>query len=122
LWTKFAPVLVLSIGKKTAKDSEKLNLSYQYDVGQSVAHLTFQAMEDDLYVHQMTGFSPKKAAELFEIPKGYEALSAFAIGYLGDPTILNSRMQKAETAERERKPLNEFVFENTFWKISKLFK
>jgi len=75
-----------------------------------------------LYVHQMTGFDAQKAAELFNIPEGYEALSAFAIGYLGDPSILNPEMQKGELAERERKAMNEFVFENTFGEPSDLIK
>jgi len=122
MWTKSAPVLVISIGKKIMAHNGKENAAFRYDVGQSVAHLTFQAMEENLYVHQMTGFDAQKAAELFNIPEGYEALSAFAIGYLGDPSILNPEMQKGELAERERKAMNEFVFENTFGEPSDLIK
>lgn len=121
-WTKSAPVLVISIGKKIMDHNGEENTAFRYDVGQSVAHLSFQAMEENLYVHQMTGFDPKKAAELFNIPEGYEALSAFAIGYLGDPSILNPQMQKGELAERERKTMNQFVFENNFGQPSELIK
>lgn len=122
LWTKTAPVLIISIGKKIMDHNGEKNAAFRYDVGQSVAHLSFQAMEENLYVHQMTGFDPQKAAELFNIPEDYEALSAFAIGYLGDPSILNPQMQKAELAERERKSMNDFVFENTFGQPSELIK
>lgn len=122
LWAKFAPVLVLSIGKKTSSTNNTLLLSYQYDVGQSVSHLTFQAMEEGLYIHQMTGFDANKAIKNFNIPDDYEALSVFTIGYLGDPSILNKHMQKTETAERQRKSVNEFVFEMIFGQTSELFK
>jgi nitroreductase len=121
LWTKFAPVLVISIGKSLTNKNEH-NSSFKYDVGQSVAHLTFQAAHEGLFVHQMTGFDPAKAAELFEIPAGFVALSAMAIGYLGNPLMLHSRMQKTELAERERKNLNEFVFEEKFGQQSDLIE
>lgn len=120
MWTKFAPVLAISIGQRIVKEKE--NTIFKYDVGQSVAHLTFQAMQEGLYVHQMTGFDPKKAAELFNIPEGYEALSAFAIGYLGPAEMLDAGMQKAEKAERERKDFQSFVFENSFGQTSELFE
>ncbi len=119
-WTKFAPVLVVSVGQKIANGKE--NTSYRYDVGQSVAHLSFQAMEEDLYVHQMTGFDPEKARKIFDIPEEYEAISAFAIGYLGDPEILEGGMKETELAERERKEFKTLVFENKFGQPSELFR
>ncbi len=119
-WTKFAPVLVVSVGQKIANGKE--NTSYRYDVGQSVAHLSFQAMEEDLYVHQMTGFDPEKARKNFDIPEEYEAISAFAIGYLGDPEILEGGMKEAELAKRERKEFKTLVFENKFGQPSELFR
>lgn len=122
MWTKFAPVLLISIGKKFMDHNGKDNTVFRYDVGQSVAHFSFQAMAENLYVHQMSGFDPKKAAELFNIPEGYEALTAFAVGYLGDPSILDPQMQKSELADRERKTMNDFVFENTFGQPSDLIK
>lgn len=112
LWTKFAPLLIITVGKQ--------NNTYQYDVGQSVAHLTFQASHDGLFVHQMAGFSPEKARKFFDIPEFYDALTAIAVGYIGDYTILPERMQKSELAERERKEINEFVFSEKFGKISHL--
>ncbi|MDZ7742367.1 MAG: nitroreductase family protein [Bacteroidota bacterium] len=112
LWTKFAPVLMLSIGKE--------NNTYQYDVGQAVAHLSFQATADGLYVHQMAGFSKSKAKEIFELPEYDHALTAIAAGYIGDPEMLHPRMQKSERAERERKEMKSFVFSGKFGNISKL--
>lgn len=112
LWTKFAPVLIIAVGKE--------NQTYQYDLGQSVAHMTFQAASEGLYVHQMAGFKQEKAREIFEIPEFYDAITAIAIGYMGDYTILPERMQKSELAERERKEISEFVFSGKFGQKSHL--
>lgn len=119
LWAHNAAVLMLSIGKRFEKDGNE-NRIFKYDVGQAVAHLSVQAMSENIYVHQMGGFSAKKAIELFEIPKDYEPLTVIALGYLGDPKMLHPRMQVSETAERERKPLSDFVFALKFGEISYL--
>lgn len=112
MWTKFAPILIVSIGEKSD--------IHKYDVGQAVAHMSFQATEDGLYIHQMTGFDPRKIEELFEIPDEYEALSIIAVGYIGDHEILHPRMQKSEIAPRERKEIEDFVFSGKFEQKSKL--
>jgi len=89
-------------------------------VGQSVAHLSIQATHEGLFVHQMGGFDRKKTAELFNIPEGYEALTAFVIGAIGDYKQLHPNLQKLEVAERDRKKIGEFVFSNTFGETSLL--
>lgn len=119
LWSGLAPVLILHCGKITTKDGIA-NGTWQYDTGQSVAHLTFQAMEEGLYVHQMSGFDALKAAELFALPEDVRAISVSAIGYLGEPSLLPPRMQKSELAERERKEMNTFVFSDEFGRSSDL--
>lgn len=111
IWCKLAPVLGMAVGRKFREKGGGEYINYQYDVGQSIAHLTFQAMHEDLYVHQMGGFSPEKAEQLFGIPPEFRPLTTFAIGYIGDPALLHPRMQKSEVAERERKDLESFVFE-----------
>ena len=65
-----------------------------------------------LYVHQMAGFNSEKAKELFNIPDGYEPVTAIAIGYLGSKDELPEEFIKSETAERNRKSLAEFTFES----------
>lgn len=113
IWAIHAPILILSCGENTTKDGN-LNQSFKYDVGQAAAHLTFQAMSDGIYVHQMAGFSKEKAIELFKIPDKFEPLTIIALGYLGDPAILPARMQVSENADRERKPLNEIISQDAF--------
>lgn len=42
----------------------------------AVENLVIQAAALDLFVHQITGFDPDKARELFNIPTGYEPVAA----------------------------------------------
>jgi hypothetical protein len=57
----------------------------------------------------MAGFDPQKAREAFQIPEGWEAISAFTIGHPGDPDSLPETLRQREQAPRTRKPLSDFV-------------
>ncbi len=120
-WAKLAPVLVLSIGKKISDKNGKPSRTFMYDVGQSVAHITFQAMYEGLFVHQMGGFSAQKAAELFKIPEDYQAITAFTIGHKGEPELLEENFADMEKSERIRRPAEDSVFSESFGNKSNLF-
>ncbi|MCD4735357.1 MAG: nitroreductase family protein [Bacteroidales bacterium] len=115
LWAKFAPVLFLSLANKH-NHKFRDNDYYLYDVGQSVAHLTFQAMHEGLYVHQMGGFDDVIIKQGFNIPEYFIPVTVVAIGYIGDPEILHPNLKKLEEAERERKRVADFVFGDDFGK------
>jgi nitroreductase len=68
-----------------------------------------EATSRGLAVHQMAGFDPDKARKVFEIPTGWDALAAIAIGYPGDPESLPQPLRDRELAPRVRKPLSKFV-------------
>lgn len=121
MWAKNASVLMLCCGNKLRENNDP-NKVYKYDVGQAIAHLSIQAMSENIFVHQMGGFSAEKASALFQLPENIVPLSVIAIGYLGDPEILHPRMQVSEKAERERKSLKDFVFQNKFGEVSHLIK
>lgn len=121
LWSVSAPVLILNCAK-TSNNEGAPNSSWQYDLGQAVAHLSIQAMEEELFVHQMGGFDPDKAGELFKLPDEVKAVSVLAMGYLGDASILHPRMQKSELATRERKEMDTFVFAESFGSISPIIE
>jgi len=120
LWVKTAPLAGITVGRIGGLKSGEPSDWYKYDVGQAAAHMSFQATHEGLYVHQMGGFDREKAGELFEIPEGYEAITAFAIGNIGDYKVLHPNLQKSELAERTRKNMDEFVFSNKFGKKSGL--
>jgi nitroreductase len=113
LWAKTAPVLMLAIGKETNSKGEP-NSSYRYDVGQAVAYLTMQAMNENIFVHQMGGFDKELAEQLLGVPENYKVITVIALGYLGDPEVLHENLKRLEYAPRVRKPLHEFVFTGKF--------
>lgn len=121
LWCKFAPILVLSFARINSQKGDKKNHYRKYDVGQSVAHLSFQAHSEGLYIHQMGGFDLKMAVEIFNVPEEYEAVSALAIGYIGDPEILHPNLKKLEFQKRERLDSSQFVFSGKFGTKAELF-
>lgn len=108
-WASQAPVLLLACAKTTYDHNGRPNRHAWYDVGQAMAHLTFQATAEDLYVHQMGGFSADKAREAAQVPEPFEPVVMAAVGYLGNPDDLPEDLQERERAPRTRLPLDQIV-------------
>ena len=58
----------------------------------------------------MIGILPDRARELYNIPDEFQALTALAIGYAGDPNAISEKYWERDLVPRQRKPLAEFVF------------
>jgi len=109
-WARNAPVLALSVARtRLAKDGSP-NLHAWHDVGAASATLSIEATTLGLSVHQMAGFDPNRAREVFAIPAGYDPVATMAIGYGGDPESLPEPLRSRELSPRKRKPLSDFVF------------
>lgn len=113
-WAHLAPVLVLTLGKKTYAKNGNPNMVHKYDLGASAAYMTFQAYSEGLVMHQMGGFSKEKAVEAFAVPEDYEPVSAIAIGYQDRPEMLIPEMEESERAARQRQEIEKMVFSDTF--------
>jgi nitroreductase len=109
VWAKHAPVLAIAVSELAFARNGHPNRNAFYDTGAAVSGLTAEAISRGLLVHQMAGFDPQKAIELFSIPAGWEPISAFVIGYPGDPQSLPETLRDRELAPRTRKPLVDFV-------------
>src|SRR5712691_1674583 len=108
-WARSAPLLALAVAKLAFAKNNVPNRNAQYDTGAASALLSVEATARSLAVHQMAGFDPEKARQVFGIPAGWEAIAAIAIGYPGDPASLPQPLKDREMAPRTRKPINEFV-------------
>ena len=108
-WAKRAYVLGFAISELAFAKNNAPNRNAQYDTGAAMSQLSTEATSRGIMVHQMAGFDPDTAREVFEIPAGWEAIAAFAIGYPGDPTSLPQPYRDREIAPRLRKPIREFV-------------
>ncbi len=109
-WAKSAPVLVLSVAKKTFSAKGHPNRCALHDTGAATANLALQATADGLHTHSMAGFDHEQVRASFAIPADYDLGAVTAIGYFGDPTTLPEHLHKMEVSPRQRKPLEEFVF------------
>ena len=108
-WAKHAAVLGFAVCELTFAKNKAPNRNAQYDTGAAMALLSVEATARGLFVHQMAGFDPDTAREVFNIPAGFEAIAAFAIGYPGDPNSLPQGLRARELAPRARKPIHDFV-------------
>lgn len=120
-WNKNVPVLVISIGRNVYARDNSPYMHFQYDTGQSVAHLSFEVMNQGLFVHQMAGFDAEKIRAEFHVPADHQPLTAIAIGYPGNPDDLPDFQKKRELASRTRKEFNDFIFSGDFGNASDFF-
>jgi nitroreductase len=115
LWAQYAPVLMLTAAHDVANRPIAL-----YDLGLAVQSLTVQALHHDLYVRQMGGIYPDVAHEQYHVPDDWSIITALAIGYLGEADDLPLELRDRESRPRERKPLAELVFGDTWGQASSL--
>jgi nitroreductase len=109
-WAKKAPVLILGIVSLRFARNNQDNRAAVHDLGLAAGNLLVEATTRGLSVHQMIGILPDKAREIYQIPEHFEAWTALAIGYKADPINLPDALRERDTALRQRKPLNKFVF------------
>ena len=113
-WAKNAPVLVLGVVEHQFEHNGQNNKAAFHDLGAASAYLTLEAMSRGLYVHQMIGIDPAKAAQVFEIGGTLEAMTGLAIGYLGTPEDVDATYAQRDQRERQRKPLSEIILRGSF--------
>jgi nitroreductase len=107
-WARHAAALAIAVAKLNFEKGTP-NRNAFYDTGAATALLSMEATARGLFVHQMAGFDPGKAKQVFAIPEGFEPIAAIAIGYPGDPASLPEKLRERELAPRTRKPVSDFV-------------
>lgn len=109
-WAKKAPFLILSLADPTFAKNQQPNRWAQHDVGAASENLCVQASALGLVAHQMGGFDQEKIKAEFGIPSELTALAVIAVGYPGDPSLLDEEQHAKEIGPRRRKPLAENFF------------
>jgi nitroreductase len=121
-WAQHAPVLMLSVAKRTFSHNGKPNRHAWHDVGLAVENLILQATALGLFAHQMGGYDAAKARAAFGIPEDYEPVAAIAVGYPGEADRLPAALQERERAARTRRPLDALIFEGQWDQPASLFR
>ena len=116
-WANAAPALILTAVQLVVERTGETNRHAYYDAGQAVAYLTLQAQSQGLAIRQMEGFSHAIAADVCQVPAGFEPAVVMAVGYPGSPEILTSEKHRAaEVSPRLRRKASDFVFDGTWGK------
>ncbi|BCX89246.1 hypothetical protein MIN45_P1618 [Methylomarinovum tepidoasis] len=109
-WARRAPVLILACAATRFGHNGQPNRWAQYDTGQAMMSLVLQAIALGLAAHQMGGFDAGRVRQAFAIPDEYDLMSVAALGYPGDPAVLDEETRQRELASHQRKPLEEIAF------------
>jgi nitroreductase len=104
-WAKNAPVLIL--GCYIENDQYGKNSYAQYDLGQAVAALVYQAQDLGYYTHQMAGFDKEKAKDFIK-EKNHIPWVMIALGKIGDYELASKELIEKDRQKPQRK---EEVFE-----------
>lgn len=114
IWVQHAPLLIVSMMRKTFRRDDTPNPSAAYDLGAANAFLTLQATAMGLNVRQMAGFYPQLLKEALRVPPAYEVVTVMAVGYPSEPDKLPPDLQQREQAPRVRYRQARFVMNKTF--------
>ena len=109
-WAGKAPVLILNLAKKTFSRNGKVNATALYDLGQAVAGMAMEVVNQGLVSHQMSGFDTEKARLSLGISDDFQVVSVMALGYYGDAEELPGDMREMEMSARERKAGEDLLF------------
>jgi nitroreductase len=107
-WAPDASAIIL-IGVEATNPDGNVNPFANYDAGQAVAHLSVQAHELGLHVHQMAGLDIAKAAEILEVPGNVHLIVSAVVGKMAAADELPEALHEREIAPRTRKTLDEVV-------------
>ena len=113
-WAHKAPVLILTLAHTQLTKDGTPNRHGFFDLGQATANLLIQATSLGIATHQMAGFDVETARQRFRVPEGWEPVSVMALGYPGEVESLPDQFREREMEQRQRKPLEEFVFSGTW--------
>jgi len=106
-WAPTASLLVANLTRRYVDDSD---LEYSefahYDLGQAVAHLSFQAHALGLAVHQFRAFDRDGLAVEFDVPAAWEVTTLAAIGVPADGA---DQLSGAGTT-RDRLPVDDILW------------
>jgi len=108
-WALAAPALIYSLAETHTRKSKRPNRRHLYELGMATAQMALQAAQEGLVFHQMAGFDSQALREAFGIGEAYALMTAIAVGYPGDPALLDAEDRAGETKPRLRRAQEKWV-------------
>ena len=115
-WAKDAPILLVTLGKKTFTHNGTDNKVYKHDVGAASAYMSLAATQYGLHAHGMAGFDGEMVRATLAVPTDYEVIAMWALGYRGQTSQLPEGYQGIEFPS-DRRPMDEIVMEGGFHEV-----
>jgi nitroreductase len=106
-WASQASALLVAV--RTDANAKGPLSHAAYDLGQAIAHLTFQAAAEGLTVRQMGGFNAAALAAEFELAEPLVPTTVAAIGVPGDPADLDESLAGPDRTPRARLPIDDLL-------------
>jgi nitroreductase len=106
-WADRAWALALACAVTDKPDGRGPNRHAAHDLGAALAQMAVQAAANGIGMHAMAGFDRDAAREALAVPDGVEPYTAVALGWPGDPALLDADRRAREGAPRTRLPLAE---------------
>jgi len=107
-------VVVATLKVRTPKQEEFRLPTSHYDTGLAMGNLTAQAMALGLMLRNMAGIDRDRIREVYAIPATHEPICGVALGWPASPESLPDRRRDFELEVQERRPLDAFVFGETW--------
>lgn len=114
LWVKEAPLLIVSLARKSFSRNGQPNSNAKYDLGAANALLSIQATDMGLNVHQLGGYDAVALRSRLNVPDEFDLGVVLAIGYPGDPATLPPHLKEREMGPRHRILQDAFVMNDIF--------
>ena len=108
VWAKDASAFVVAIAEVVSPEGER-RVWAEYDLGQSIAHLTVQAQAEGLHTHQMAGVDWDVLTEHFGLTSSLKPITVTAVGRAATADRLPERLAQRERAPRSRLSMAELV-------------
>ena len=105
-WAHRAGALLLGCAV-AAKPDGSPNGHAGHDLGAALAQLAIQAAATGIGAHAIGGFDREAARRALHVPGGVDPVTAVALGWPGDPALLDEGRRAKELAPRTRLPLAE---------------
>jgi nitroreductase len=104
-WAHRAGALVLGCAVADKPDGRGSNRHAAHDLGAALAQMAVQAAANGVAMHAMGGFDRDAARTALAVPAGVEPYTAVALGWPGNPALLDADRRAREGAPRTRLPL-----------------
>jgi nitroreductase len=114
-WAKDVSLLVFTVVSRQLARNGTPNRCAEHDLGLAVGNLCAQATALGLHVHQMGGVNLSKVRQTYQVPEGFDPVTAMAIGYAGRPQEADPGLAARDLAPRVRRPIDEMVFGSEGW-------